>query len=64
MMQPYASTAKLRGGGPNLRTGFEARGECGSPPPRIVIGRQSVNGLPKPLYVDRSTGTFRLPHAA
>jgi hypothetical protein len=29
MMQPCASAAKLRGGGPILRSGFEARGNSG-----------------------------------
>jgi hypothetical protein len=36
-----ASAAKLRGGGPNLKSGIEARNHAGSPPPRIVF-RQSV----------------------
>jgi hypothetical protein len=39
MMQPCASAAKLRGGGPNLDVGMEAIGRCGSPPPRIVYRR-------------------------
>jgi hypothetical protein len=37
MMHPCASAAKLRGGGPNLRFGLEARSDIGSPPPRIVV---------------------------
>jgi hypothetical protein len=37
MMQPCASAAKLLGGGPILRNGFEGQGEYGSPPPRIVL---------------------------
>jgi len=43
--------AKLRGGGPILRGGVEARGEFGSPPPRIVIGSQRFPGrqMPKPF---------------
>ena len=41
MMQPCASAAKLRGGGPILHDGMEAMGSFGSPPPRIVIGSSS-----------------------
>ena len=38
MMQPCASAAKLRGGGPILHRGSRAMLPLGSPPPRIVIG--------------------------
>src|SRR5207253_3429515 len=38
MMQSCASAAKLRGGGPILRYGLEARSDSGSPPPRIIFG--------------------------
>jgi len=41
-MQSCASAAKLRGGGPNLRYGLEARSDNGSPPPRIVLGDWDV----------------------
>ena len=57
-MQPCASAAGLRGGGPILQRGLEAIGTLGSPPPRIVIsgppddrwaGRETVFGvLPRP----------------
>src|SRR3954471_7084785 len=55
MMQPCASAAGLRGGGPILQRGLEAIGTLGSPPPRIVIsgppddrwaGRETVFGGP------------------
>src|SRR5918997_7008959 len=38
MMQPCASAAKLRGGGPSLTRGVEAIVLVGQPPPRTVIG--------------------------
>src|SRR5919202_4008826 len=38
MMQPCASAAKLRGGGPSLTRGVEAVVLVGRPPPRTVIG--------------------------
>jgi hypothetical protein len=38
MMQPCASAAKLRGGGPILHRGSAAMLALGSPPPRTVIG--------------------------
>src|SRR5918998_5460599 len=38
MMQPCASAAKLRGGGPSLTRGVEAIVLFGRPPPRTVIG--------------------------
>ena len=41
MMQPCASAAKLRGGGPILRVGTEAMSIAGTPPPRTVIGDPS-----------------------
>jgi hypothetical protein len=37
MMHLCASAAKLRGGGPNLWFGLEAKSDTGSPPPRIVL---------------------------
>src|SRR3712207_2110710 len=39
MMQPCASAAKLRGGGPIPHRGSAAMLALGSPPPRAVIGR-------------------------
>src|SRR5215210_8452867 len=39
MMQPCASAAKLRGGGSNLNSGFQANPLFGAPPPRIIHGR-------------------------
>ncbi len=41
MMQPCASAAKLRGGGPSLTRGVEAVVLVGLPPPRTVIGEPS-----------------------
>jgi hypothetical protein len=38
MMQPCASAARLRGGGPTLNRGSRAMFRVGLPPPRIVIG--------------------------
>src|SRR3954452_4996114 len=38
MMQPCASAAKLRGGGSNLNSGFQANPLFGAPPPRIIYG--------------------------
>jgi putative transposase len=38
MMQPCASAAKLRGGGPSLTHGIEAIILVGRPPPRTLIG--------------------------
>ena len=38
MMQPCASAAKLRGGGSNLNSGFQANPLFGAPPPRIIHG--------------------------
>jgi transposase-like protein len=38
MMQPCASAAKLRGGGSNLNSGFQAIPLFGAPPPRIIHG--------------------------
>src|SRR5262252_10569319 len=47
MMHPYASAAKLLGGGPILETGVNTMACFGLPPPRIVIGcrRYSVRRL-------------------
>ena len=39
MKQPFASAARLRGGGPILTNGSMTMFWLGSPPPRIVIGR-------------------------
>src|SRR3954470_14190027 len=44
MMQPCASAAKLRGGGPILHRGSAAMLPLGSPPPRTVIGRPPRRG--------------------
>ena len=41
MMQPCASAAKLRSGGPILPVGVKAKGLVGAPPPRTVIGAPS-----------------------
>src|SRR3954466_8901811 len=38
MMQPCASAAKLRGGGANLNSGFQASPLFGAPPPWIIHG--------------------------
>ena len=38
LMQCCASAAKLRGGGPILDRGIEAKVKHGTPPPRTVIG--------------------------
>src|SRR5258705_2266580 len=46
MMQPCASAAKLRGGGPILPLGMTAMSHLGTPPPRTVIGDPSqADGL-------------------
>ena len=42
MKQSFASTARLRGGGPILGTAIKTMAVFGSPPPRIVIGRLSA----------------------
>ena len=42
-MQPCASAARLRGGGPILQRGMRAIGRPGSPPPRIVIASPPGN---------------------
>src|SRR3712207_7995575 len=51
MMQPCASAAKLRGGGPILHRGSTAMLALGSPPPRTVIGLapRGRDGAPNPL---------------
>ena len=41
MMHACASAAKLRGGGPILNGGIEARDKRGTPPPRTVIASPS-----------------------
>ena len=41
MMQPCASAAKLRDGGPILPLGMTAMSHLGTPPPRTVIGTLS-----------------------
>ena len=43
MMQPCASAARLRGGGPILQRGMRAIARPGSPPPRIVIASPPGN---------------------
>ena len=57
MMQPCASAAKLRGGGPILQSGLEAMSDTGSPPPRIVLGnwRHPCRQTPNPF---RSSCSF------
>src|SRR5215213_7790321 len=49
MMQPCASAAKLRGGGPIPHRGSAAMLALGSPPPRTVIGDlpRGRGGAPK-----------------
>src|ERR671917_1202870 len=49
MMQPCASAAKPRGGGPILHRGSAAMLALGSPPPRTVIGDlpRECGGAPK-----------------
>ena len=54
MMQPCASAAKLRGGGPILPLGMTAMSHLGTPPPRTVIGDPSP---------DRLGRNFRVPSA-
>ena len=44
MMQSYASTAKLRSGGPILPFGMTAMSHLGTPPPRTV-GDPSQAGI-------------------
>src|SRR6476660_2854488 len=41
MMQPCASAAKLRSGGPILPLGMTAMSHLGTPPPRTIIGDPS-----------------------
>src|SRR3954453_24115495 len=48
MMQPCASAAGLRGGGPTLNHGARAMFRAGLPPPRIVIGGPSRLRGPAP----------------
>src|SRR5438128_604152 len=48
MMQPCASAAGLRGGGPTLNHGAKAMFRDGLPPPRIVIGGPSRLRGPAP----------------
>src|SRR3954467_14021272 len=48
MMQPCASAARLRGGGPTLNRGSRAMFGVGLPPPRIVIGGPSRTRGPAP----------------
>src|ERR1700745_3702460 len=47
MMQPCASAASLRSGGPLLSLGIKAMAQPGPPPPRTVIGR-SPSGRTRP----------------
>ena len=54
MMQPCASAAKLRGGGPSLTCGVEAVGSAGSPPPRTVHG-----DAPRPRRAPDESGAKR-----
>ena len=48
MKQPFASAARLRGGGPILDFGFEAMTVFGSPPPRIMISDLCANARKMP----------------
>src|SRR5215213_10666627 len=54
MMQPCASAAKLRGGGPIPHRGSAAMLALGSPPPRTVIGRppRGRDGAPNLLTLE------------
>src|SRR5512143_3070942 len=56
MMQPCASAAKLRGGGPILTSGIEAVQLRGTPPPRIVTGRPGLDGGGRRRFVLVSSG--------
>ena len=56
MMQPCASAAKLRGGGPILPLGMTAMSHLGTPPPRTVIGDPSqADGLGRNCRVPKNT---------
>ena len=56
MMQPCASAAKLRGGGPILPLGMTAMSHLGTPPPRTVIGDPSrADGLGRNCQVSSAT---------
>ena len=48
MMQPCASAAKLRSGGPILPLGMTAMSHLGTPPPRTVIGDPVTSGRTEP----------------
>ena len=48
MMQPCASAAKLRDGGPILPLGMTAMSHLGTPPPRTVIGDPVTSGWSEP----------------
>jgi hypothetical protein len=48
MMQPCASAAKLRDGGPILPLGMTAMSHLGTPPPRTVIGDPVTSGRTEP----------------
>ena len=57
MMQPCASAAKLRGGGPILPLGMTAMSYLGTPPPRTVIGDPSqADGLGRNCRVPKYYG--------
>ena len=59
MMQPCASAAKLRGGGPILPLGMTAMSHLGTPPPRTVIGDPSqVDGLGRNCWVPSATSVY------
>src|SRR5215831_20849575 len=48
--------SKLRGGGPILNHGIEAKRKCGTPPPRTVIGDPSEacdRGRNRQVFLDR-----------
>jgi hypothetical protein len=60
MMQPCASAARLRGGGPSLNRGSRAMFRVGLPPPRIVIGGPPRTGGRDP----RARGSWSAPGGA
>ena len=62
MMQPCASAAKLRGGGPILHRGSAAMLPLGSPPPRTVIGLLGLTlRVPDHTTLSRRAATLQVP---
>src|SRR3974377_2414981 len=60
MMHACASAARLRGGGPILNGGIEARDKRGTPPPRTVIASPSrTSGREGSHNLDDNVSGFR-----